>query len=45
MPLVGFAFLAWYGYAAKGILAKQGISYEGDNIEQSKPEFDFAKKK
>jgi MFS transporter, FHS family, L-fucose permease len=28
VPVVGFAYLAWYGYGAKRILLKQGIDYD-----------------
>jgi FHS family L-fucose permease-like MFS transporter len=28
VPVVGFAYLAWYGFAARRILQKQGIDYD-----------------
>ena len=28
VPLVGFAYLAWYGFAARKMLQKQGIDYD-----------------
>jgi len=28
VPVVGFAYLAWYGFAARRMLQKQGIDYD-----------------
>jgi FHS family L-fucose permease-like MFS transporter len=28
LPAIGFAYLAWYGFAVRGILQKQGIDYD-----------------
>jgi FHS family L-fucose permease-like MFS transporter len=31
VPLIGFLYLAYYGYAVRGILRKQGIDYDTQN--------------